>query len=94
MAPEALDHLIQTAARVLLEEGAREVYVFGSMAEGRWRPGSDLDLAVEGLPAARYYHAVGRLLRELRVPVDLLPLESESPLIRRLRASGSLRRVA
>ena len=36
---------------------------------------SDLDLACEGLPAARFFEALGRLLRTLPIPVDLIDLE-------------------
>lgn len=35
---------------VLREYGARRVFLFGSMARGDARPGSDVDLACEGLP--------------------------------------------
>ncbi len=93
MTTSALEQLLANAVSVLKSEGAAEVYVFGSGAKGTWRPGSDIDLAVTGLPARRYYHAVGRLLKALRCPVDLIALESDSAIVRAVRASGSLRRV-
>lgn len=93
MSPTPIEHLVAAAVAVLREEGAKEVYLFGSGATGAWRPGSDIDIAVRGLPGRRYYRAVGRLLEALRTPVDLVPLESDTPLVRSIRASGSLRRV-
>jgi len=86
--------VIERAAALLREEGAREVYVFGSVAAGRQRAGSDLDIAVAGLPPERFFRAVGRLLTELPVSVDLIDLDRSSPVTDRLRDSGSLRRVA
>ena len=46
--PEA-DMLIQRAAAELKLAGAREIYVFGSLAKGGETATSDLDLAVAGL---------------------------------------------
>jgi predicted nucleotidyltransferase len=89
---------IQTAARILREEGATGVYVFGSVADERemlpGREPRDLDLAVEGLPPEAYVRVVGRLLTALDVPVDLVDLDRPTVLVRRLRERGSLRRVA
>lgn len=93
MAPSVLD-LVAKAGAILVEEGATEVYLFGSAAEGRVREESDLDLAVRGLPAARYFRAVGRLLRELPCPVDVINLDGDTPFARRLLERGRLRRVA
>jgi predicted nucleotidyltransferase len=87
------DERLKRATRILREEGAREVYLFGSVAEGREGPNSDLDLGVSGLPAERFYRAVGRLLSELLIPVDLVDLDRPTPLVRRLRQTGKLRRV-
>lgn len=50
------------AARLLAEEfGVRRVMVFGSLAWGRFRRSSDIDLAVEGLPPERFFRADARL---------------------------------
>ena len=92
MTPEVTDR-VSKATAILRSEGACEVYLFGSFAEGQARPGSDLDLAVTGLPPKRYFHAVGRLLDELLIPVDLIDLDRPTPFVRRLRESGRLHRV-
>ena len=51
---EVLRQLIDEAASILTEEGAREVYLFGSAASGRVHQDSDIHLAVSGLPPGRY----------------------------------------
>ena len=63
--------------------GVRRVWLFGSVAE-RHSPGpdSDLDLAVEGLPADMHYHAVGQLLLRLDCPVDLVRWEDAGDTLR------------
>src|ERR1051325_306620 len=74
---------ILLAARVLREQGAKRVWLFGSLAKGR-RPTvhSDFDFAVEGLPADRFFGSVGHLLQVLPRPVDVVEFESCSTLLR------------
>jgi predicted nucleotidyltransferase len=75
---------ILLAARFLREQGAKRVWLFGSLAKGR-RPTvhSDFDFAVEGLPADRLFGSVGHLLQVLPRPVDVVELESCSTLLRK-----------
>jgi uncharacterized protein len=74
---------ILLAARVLREQGARRVWLFGSLAKGR-RPTvhSDFDFAVEGLPGDRLFGSVGHLLQILPRPVDVVELEDCNSLLR------------
>src|SRR5438045_573605 len=74
---------IRLAARFLREQGARRVWLFGSLAKGR-RPTvhSDFDFAVEGLPGDRLFGSVGHLLQILPRPVDVVELEDCNPLLR------------
>ena len=75
---------IRLAARFLRKQGAKRVWLFGSLAKGR-RPTvhSDFDFAVEGLPGDRLFGSVGHLLQVLPRPVDIVELESCSPLLRK-----------
>jgi predicted nucleotidyltransferase len=86
--------LIERGAAILREEGATEVYLFGSAANGSWKDASDIDFAVRGLPDAHYFRAVGRLLESLHRSVDVLDLDGDTPLSHLLRERGGLRRVA
>jgi predicted nucleotidyltransferase len=68
---------IRLAARFLREQGAKRVWLFGSLAKGH-QPTvhSDFDFAVEGLPANRLFGSVGHLLQILPRPVDVVEFES------------------
>lgn len=58
--------------------GARKVYLFGSLAEGDFIEGSDIDLAAQGIPDEKFYKAVGRLIGKSDFSVDLVDLEDVS----------------
>lgn len=67
------------AARVLKEAfGATRVIAFGSLAHGAWfGPRSDIDLAVEGVPADAFWRAWGALDRlNSAFEIDLVAIES------------------
>ena len=93
--PEKFRDDLDKAIAVLREHGAREVYIFGSMAEriGETEP-NDIDLAVSGLAPRRFLHAYGILLGELDHPFDLIDLDSDNRFSRRLVERGNLERVA
>lgn len=78
--------------RCLVEEfGCSEVLVFGSLVEGGSHAGSDVDLAVRGMPRARYFHALARLAHILGRDVDLVELETARPaLARRITESAEV----
>jgi predicted nucleotidyltransferase len=54
----------------------KRLYLHGSLADGRplsvW---SDIDLAVEGLPADRLLDLAGALTAAARYPIDIKPVE-------------------
>lgn len=79
--PEEYRADIERAVQILREGGCQEVHVFGSVAQGRTREGSDLDLAVRGCPPRSFFPLLGRLLTELEHPVDLVDLDRESRLV-------------
>ena len=89
-----LDDLLTRGAALLRAAGAREVYVFGSVATGRNRKGSDIDLAVSGLPPASFFPALARLGDLFDRPVDLVDLDRADPFTSYLKGKGLLRRVA
>jgi predicted nucleotidyltransferase len=76
-------HYIQLAVRFLKRQGARRVWLFGSLAKGR-KPTvhSDFDFAVEGLPGDLLFGTVGYLLQVLPRPVDIVEVESCPNLLR------------
>ncbi len=67
------------AARVLKEAfGATQVIAFGSLVHGAWfGPRSDIDLAVEGVPAETFWRAWCTLDRlDPAFEIDLVAIES------------------
>ncbi len=91
---EPLAERIREAALALKAAGARDVYVFGSAAEGRMTEDSDIDLAVSGLPPAVFFKAMSIAHEILDRSLDLIDLDEDSPFTRYLKEEGELRRVA
>ena len=85
--------LIEKAAKVLKAAGAREVYVFGSVARGESGERSDVDLAVSGLPPQVFFKAMGQAGDVLGRPLDLIDLDEETPFSRYLKDEGELQLV-
>ena len=79
----------------LISLGATRVILFGSVARGEADEDSDLDLAVEGLPAARLFDAMAVAARMAGRPVDVLRLEEAPATLReRVLADGVVVRDA
>lgn len=62
-------------ALIFDEHGVLEAYLFGSVARGEARPGSDVDIAVAGCPPAMFYQLAAKLERTLALPLDLINLD-------------------
>ncbi|MBI5443681.1 MAG: nucleotidyltransferase domain-containing protein [Deltaproteobacteria bacterium] len=79
-----LDSAREAARALKTEFGAARVVLFGSLAHQAWfEPSSDVDLAVEGLPAGAYWRAWRRA--EGFFPgreVDVVEYEAASPSLR------------
>ncbi|MBM4020113.1 MAG: nucleotidyltransferase domain-containing protein [Planctomycetes bacterium] len=91
---EDLRQRIERAAAALKKAGAREVYLFGSAAAGRLSDNSDIDMAVSGLPPARFFQAMGEAADLLDVPLDLVDLDEDNPFTECLKKEGNLVNVA
>lgn len=87
---EDLKSRIDRAAAVLREEGAEEVYLFGSAWAGRETADSDVDLAVSGLAPSKFFQAMGRAHRALGQPLDLIDLDEDTPFTRYLKEEKEL----
>ncbi len=71
---------VALGVQILRDGGVKEVYVLGSVAEGRAHPQSDIDFAVRGCPPERFFKLQGRLLRELSRSSDLIDLDVDPDL--------------
>lgn len=85
---------VEIAARILREAGAEEVYVFGSAAHGKERPGSDIDLAVRGLPPEVFFKTMSEIVFSIRRELDLIDLDEPNLFTEYLERKGELVRVA
>ncbi len=71
------------AVEILKKYGAKRVFIFGSLCRtGRFYPGSDIDLAVEGIPSQLFIRAAADLMMSMDWPIDLKPLEELDDLLR------------
>ena len=85
---------VKKAIKILRDVGCKEVYLFGSLAEGNTREGSDIDLAVRGCPSGMFFHVLGRLMLELEHLIDLVDLDRDDDFSRYLEKEGSLIHVS
>ncbi len=72
--PGTADEQVQRAVMTLRRFGASEVYLFGSRSRGKPRPGSDVDLAVRGLPDEVFIHAIAQASLDTDLPLDVVSL--------------------
>ena len=84
---------LNKAIHVLIDAGAREIYLFGSAADGNLKAGSDIDLAVSGLPARRFFRVLAEVSRCFDRPVDLVDLDEQNPFTAYLKSHGGIVRV-
>jgi len=82
---------IARAAAAPKSYGATEVYIFGSLAEGRFTRHSDIDMAVRSLPPEKFSHAMGETMEVLGRPFDLVDLDDGSAFTKYLQMKGKIR---
>lgn len=70
-----LAQLLPILESIAGEYGIQQAYIFGSLVQpGRFRPDSDVDIAVEQDLAANYFTVLGKLVAALGREVDLIEL--------------------
>lgn len=85
---------LERALVLLQDSGAREVYLFGSLARGDGDSRSDWDIAIRGLPAERYFSVMAKLMSLMSRPVDLVDLDEMTPFAAHIAAKKEFIRVA
>lgn len=81
---------IELGVKILKDGGCTDVYVLGSVAEGRMHPESDIDFAVRGCPPELFFMLQGRLLLELTRSSDLIDLDVDPDLSEFLEREATL----
>ena len=78
--PAEVRREVQRGVEILKGGGCREIYVFGSVAEGEVTPRSDIDFAIRGCPPDAFFKLQGRLLMALDRSADLVDLDMDPDL--------------
>jgi predicted nucleotidyltransferase len=91
--PEAFEEDIRQAIKILKESGCTDIFLFGSLGEGKIREESDIDIAIRGCPKGKFYSLLGKLLLALDHSIDLVNLDSPDPFARYLENEGRLLQV-
>jgi predicted nucleotidyltransferase len=91
---EKMKKRVEKAATLLKSAGCKEVFLFGSVAEGNDNENSDIDIAIKGCPPGRFFELLGKLMLELDCRVDLVNLDHEDAFSKHLLNKGQLLHVA
>jgi predicted nucleotidyltransferase len=76
---------LNEAVAILKNHGAKRIILFGSLHQGeRFHRGSDIDLAVEGIPPQKFIRASADLMMALDWPIDLKPLDEVDDFFRKI----------
>lgn len=92
--PSEFQSDLQVAIDLLKENGANEIYLFGSLIRFSEPEVRDIDIAVRGIAPSLFFRVYGQLMMKLDHDFDLVDLDSDGRFVRRLVESGSLERVA
>ena len=91
--PDTFQQDIHRAIEILKNAGCTSIYLFGSLAHGKSRNVSDIDLAIQGCPKQKYFQLLGKLMVELDKPVDLVDLDIQDSFSRYLLEEGELLQI-
>ncbi|MEL6491671.1 MAG: nucleotidyltransferase domain-containing protein [Cyanobacteria bacterium J06621_3] len=79
------------AGSVLSRYGANQVILYGSMARGTYRPDSDIDLCVEGLPSKNFFRALAECLMASHRSLSIVDFDNSHGYFReRILAEGKI----
>lgn len=75
--PHSYQEDIKKATQILKENGAKEVFIFGSIVNWKFNENSDIDIAVRGLNEKDFYRVASILMFELLNEFDLIDLDDK-----------------
>jgi len=75
--PEKYRSDVEKATEILKSYGCSDIYIFGSIVNGKFDESSDIDIAVRGLEDKYYFKVLGEFGMKLFHEVDLLDLDDE-----------------
>lgn len=75
--PNEYQEDIKKAIKILKENGATEIYIFGSIEKGNFNKNSDIDIAIRGVKQENFYKVASILMFEIEKEIDLIDLDDE-----------------
>jgi len=75
--PEKFREDIEKASEILKKHGCTDIYIFGSIADGKFNENSDIDIAVKGLEDSLFFRVLAELNNTLSSPIDLIDLDDK-----------------
>ena len=78
----------ETIIRVAKEYGVRRLWLFGSCLDPATDEPKDIDLAVEGVPPARFFEFYAKLGYAVPIDIDLIDMDSGDPMRHIVRDRG------
>lgn len=85
---------INKAIQILKENGAKKVFIFGSIASGNFNENYDIDIAIRGIKPKDFYKLASILMFELQNEFDLIDLDDkENRFSQMLLKKGNLLKV-
>ena len=76
--PNEYQEDIKKAIKILKENGATEVFIFGSVVNGNFNEKSDIDIAIKGIKQEEFYKITSILMFEIQKEIDLVDLDDET----------------
>jgi len=88
--PDTYQKDIEKAANLLKLEGCKAVFLFGSLATGKVRNNSDIDIGIMGLPPKKFFRVYANLDKELSNRIDLVDFDLNKDFYEMLNSIGEL----
>lgn len=80
-------------AKLLLEMGCVEIYLFGSQVNGTADEYSDIDIGIKGLPPQKFFATHSMLEDATGKTVDLIDFDEKPQFFALLQNLGELRKI-
>lgn len=88
--PSDFESDISKSIKTLKENGCEHIYLFGSVAVGTADVNSDIDIAITGLPASRFFEVYSKASLGLHHNLDLVDLDHDPEFYRFLLENNRL----
>ena len=82
------NRLLQMGIPLFKKYNIQEVYLFGSLAVGRFTENSDVDLFVSPLPSNSYWKFRSELEESVQLPIDLYTNRDNRLLVQKIMKRG------